>query len=403
MDSNNIILQMPFDEPAGSSVAYDYSQSRADGEMLDGATFVKGRNGNAAQFADGGRCEIDSSVLNINGNFTIIGWIKATEADCGSPKQIVWLLAFAGESNYREIAIDITPGSWYSVAFVRNGSNYAIYLNASLVEEFSDSTSLVGLSLNQDYYGTDYGFGLLDDVAVYNIGLTQAQIIDALSTAKKQAYTLDGVDLRDYGVYVSGSDGILNRPKRKTPYSVSFDNYHGEMVDLNHNFVDVRTITLSCFIKADNKMDFIQKVNEFEQAFDGNGTHRLVLDVHPVKPLIYEVYAKDAIEIKKEWSDSLMVGTFTLKLTEPEPVKRVLKHIRISNATKTCEITIKSKKYVNIYWGDGSVDYDVAGQDDAVTITHDYGTNGDYFPVITGCIDEITEFSTNAIIVWSKL
>ena len=79
-----------------------------------------------------------------------------------------------------------------------------------------------------------------------------------------------------------------------------------------------------------------------------------------MKPLIYEVYAKDAIEVDKTWNDALMVGTFKLKLREPEPVKRVLKHIRVGESTKTCEITLTSTKYVNIYWGDGSVDYDVA-------------------------------------------
>ena len=145
-------------------------------------------------------------------------------------------------------------------------------------------------------------------------------------------------------------------------------------------------------------MDFIKKITTFEQQFDKKGTNRLVIDVHPVKPLIYEVYCKDAIEISKEWSDELMVGTFKLKLIEPEPVKRVLKHIRVNESTKTCTITLTSTKYVNIYWGDGSVDYDISG--DSVKITHNYDVNGDYFPVVTGCIDEISSFETNAIIVW---
>ena len=29
--------------------------------------------------------------------------------------------------------------------------------------------------------------------------------------------------------------------------------------------------------------------------------------------------------------------------------------------------------------------------------------NGDYFIIIAGCVDEITDFATNAIIVWNKL
>ena len=148
-------------------------------------------------------------------------------------------------------------------------------------------------------------------------------------------------------------------------------------------------------------MDFIKRVSEFEAQFDKRGTNRLVIDVHPIKPLIYEVYCKDAIEIQKEWSDELMVGTFKLKLIEPEPVKRVLKHIRISDSTKTCTITLTSHKLVNIYWGDGQVDYDISGENR--TITHDFAQNGDFFPVITGCIEEITDFNTNAIVVWERI
>lgn len=215
------------------------------------------------------------------------------------------------------------------------------------------------------------------------------------------SYSIDGVDLMAYGIYVSASDGIINRPKLKVPATLSWDNYHGESVDLYHKFYETREITLSCFVKAQTKVDFIKCVSEFEAQFDKKGTNRLVVDVHLNKPLIYEVYCKDAIEITKEWSDGTMVGTFKLKLVEPEPVKRVLKHIRASESTKTCTITLTTHKLVNVYWGDGEVDYDISGENK--TITHNYTQNGDFFPVITGCIEEITDFKTNAIVVWKRI
>lgn len=142
-------------------------------------------------------------------------------------------------------------------------------------------------------------------------------------------------------------------------------------------------------------------MSKFEQIFDAKGLQRLVVDVHPIKPLIYEVYCKDSIDVSKKWNDNLMVGTFKLKLVEPEPVKRILKHIRVSDSTKECTITLSSQKMVNVYWGDGSVDEDLCGTD--LTLKHTYSDNGYYFPVVTGCIDEITSFTTNAIIVWNKL
>lgn len=96
-----------------------------------------------------------------------------------------------------------------------------------------------------------------------------------------------------------------------------------------------------------------------------------------------------------------MVGAFDLKLVEPEPVKRILKHMRVGESTKTCTITLTTTKLINVYWGDGNVDYDISGE--SLAISHVYEANGDYFPVITGCIDEISSFTTNAIVVWSKL
>jgi hypothetical protein len=215
-------------------------------------------------------------------------------------------------------------------------------------------------------------------------------------------YYIDGISIKEqFGVYVSASEGIVNRPKLKEPTRFSWDSYHGESVDLQHKFYEPREITLSCFIKADSKTDFIIRLSGFEQLFDRPGTNRLVIDASPEKPLIYEVYCTDEIAVDKKWSDTSMAGTFKLKLIEPEPVKRVLKYIRLSNAAKTCTITLSTQKLVNIYWGDGLADYDISGEN--LTISHNYAQNGDYFPVVTGCIDEISAFTTNAVIVWQKI
>ncbi len=55
-------------------------------------------------------------------------------------------------------------------------------------------------------------------------------------------------------------------------------------------------------------------------------------------------------------------------------------------------------KYVNVFWGDGEVDYDVSG-----SVSHTYDSTGSYYPVIAGCIDEITGFSSNATTIWDKI
>lgn len=401
MNSDNIILNLPFDESKGSLVAYDYSQNRADGQVL-GAEFVAGKNGNAISFNGGDTCEVEKSVLQLDQEFSILLWAKGGQVNTGSPQKMIWVLNFAGLDNFIEVSIEAKPGMWLSLAVTRRGSVFEFYVNSSLIRSVTNTGNLQGVSLNQDYYGGDYGLGELDDVKFYNVALTQEDMISELAGSSKIAYLIDGIDIKErYGVSVSASDGVVNRPALKGMASVSWDNYHGEAVDLRHKFYQPREITLSCFIKADSRNDFIMQVTEFEQVFDKQGTHRLLIDVHPIKPLVYEVYCRDAISVAKTWNDALMVGTFTLKLIEPEPVKRVLKHIRVGEATKTCSITLSSRKLVNIYWGDGSVDEDVSGEN--ITITHDYETNGDFFVIVTGSIDEITSFSTNAIIVWNKL
>lgn len=215
------------------------------------------------------------------------------------------------------------------------------------------------------------------------------------------AYSLDGVNLLTYGVYVSSSTGLINRPKLKDPVRQSWKTQHGEVVDLSRRYYESRKISLECFIKATSKEDFLTKMNTFMQLFDAPGTRRLMVAVDVTKPLVYEVYLSDQIDPKKKWSDSTMVGTFKLELTEPNPVKRVIKHVRTDAASKTLSITVTTTKIVDIYWGDGSVTYDVSGT--GVVVTHDYSTNGTYYAIVAGCIDEITSLTTTGTVLWTKL
>lgn len=403
IDSNNITLNLPFDESNGTSKAYDYSSNRYDG-LVFGASFVQGKNGNAIQFGGEDTCEIEQNpFINLNGNWTITAIAKGLEAECGSPTKFIWAFNFGGlDDEMHEVTIEVAAGTWVQLAITKQGSLFNVYVNNAVVSTFNRTTSLVGVGLNQDFYGGDYGRGCLDDVRVYKIALTAQDLQEQTSEQSSIQYMIDGVNIKEkYGVCVADSKGVVDRPKLKNPTSISWDNYHGEVVDLQHKFYEPREITLSCFLKADSKSDFITRVSQFEQLFDARGTQRLHIDVHPIKPLVYEVYCKDAITVSKTWNEALMVGTFDLKLVEPEPVKRILKHIRVGESSKRCSITLTSTKYVNIYWGDGSSDLDVCGE--GKTITHDFSDNGEYFIIVAGCIDEISDFTTNAIIVWNKL
>ncbi len=214
------------------------------------------------------------------------------------------------------------------------------------------------------------------------------------------AYYIDGTNFKTWGIFVSEGNGLLDRPKLKAPLKIAWDNYHGEVVNLRAKRVEAREITLNCFMKATGKLDFVTKLNAFLDVFSKDGTQRLTVEIDPAKPLIYEVYNESGVTVSKRWDDNLMVGTFSLKLTEPEPVKRIVKFTKTDTAT-THIITLSSNKSVSIYWGDGTKTEDVYG--DNVTVTHTYATNGDYFVEIAGVIEDVTDFSTNGTIVWNKL
>jgi hypothetical protein len=214
-------------------------------------------------------------------------------------------------------------------------------------------------------------------------------------------YFLDGIDLRQYGVYVSDSDGLLSKPKMKKPSSLSWPTYNGEVVYLAKKYYEPRMIKLDCFLKADSPNEFIVKLNYFLALFDQSWTRRLSVMADSTEPLLYEVYLEDGTDVKKKWNSTKMVGTFSLVLKEPEPIKRVLKYTRTSDADKTVSITLTSSKLLNIYWGDGSHTFDVSGT--AQTFTHNYSSNGTFYIVITGNIDEITSLTSTAKLVWNKL
>lgn len=400
MDANSLILHLPFDEKNGSTIAYDYSQSRADAALYS-SSFSSGQSGNAIGFRQGAYAEVTKPTLeDLSEPFALTFYIRPIHIEAGSTDSFVWLLNLSNGDPI-EYEVQLPLEVWTHLALTHQDGEFVFFVDGREAYRTTSDAQLLGLSLNQGYYGGDYSCCLLDDFRMYNKVLTDTELLQNMTGQSKNTYTIDGVDFKEYGVYVSDSDGILNRPKLKPLASISWDNYHGEDVDLNHKYYEAREITLSCFIKARDKMDFLTKVTAFEQLFDSRGLHRLVIDVHPTKPLIYEVYCKDEIGLSKKWNDGLMVGTFKLKLVEPQPVKRVLKHIRVLDNTKTCSITLSTHKFVNIFWGDGTVDEDVSGQN--ITVSHDYAESGEYYPVITGCIDEIEAFRTNAIVVWNKL
>ncbi len=412
----NLTLYLPFDEADGAEKAYDYSTSRADGALTE-AGYEAGRQGNCIRFDGNGKCEVTPSVLSLNSDFTISAWIKNAQP-C---KQLCVLVNYNGIDHRYECRLDTNPDTWYWVAVTRSGNVVCVYLNGTLAQRAVVPTSFgnpVGVCFAQDCYTYALGYGCVDDLKCHQACLSQEDLLSLLDNVKQLTYLLDGVDFKEYGVFVSASKGLLDGLKMKDPYKVEFDGYHGAAIDLSRPRFEEREITLDCFITTTGgKLEFVRKVKAFLDLFSARhkvaegatlnadlcpaGLHRLMVDIHPVKALVYEVYLPDATDVEKTWNDARMTGTFSLKLREPEPVKKVLKHIRTNSGNAKAQFTITTNKLVNVYWGDGTTTQDVYGT--AVNVAHTYAENGEFFIVITGVIEDVEAFSTNDIVIWDKV
>lgn len=389
----NLKAHFPFDDPDGTTV-YDYSQTREDGILSNGAYLSKdAKFGKALAINGTGECQVPTAIP-FNSDFTLLMYVRPFLGRIG------WLLNFSGINNYIEKWEDVQLRQWISLVFVKEDSKFTAYLNSNIVQEVYLNSNPIGLSLNDEsLYGTE---ALIDEVMMFDKAKTFAEILKLNEDKKDVEYFIGDRNFKEFGVHVSGSSGIIGMLERKEPLTVDWDSYHGVVVDTKRPRYKERIITLDCFIEASSKTNFVERVQLFMSQFQKPDTQRLKIEYDGrTKPLYYEVFSQSGSDVEKNWTydNDLMVGTFRLTLIEPEPVKRVIRHI--GGAGSTASMTLSSHKLLNIFWGDGSITRGVSGS--GVTQNHTYTEAGEYDIVITGVIEDITSFTTNAIIVWNKL
>jgi hypothetical protein len=118
---------------------------------------------------------------------------------------------------------------------------------------------------------------------------------------------------------------------------------------------------------------------------------------------LYQVYMPNQTDMDKKWRSTEMVGTFKLQLTDPQPVRRVLRFIPTVQNNGVAKIRFTCFDAVNIYWGDGGHDQDVLANEDLL-ITHTFTSGKPFYEIlITGEPNNISNFSHNCILVWTRL
>ena len=399
MEDNNLILHLPFDEENGSTTAHDFSQSRTNATVTD-CLFVSGRQGKAIEFDGDGNADVTGGNINLAGDFTLFAWIK-TGGNIG-----LVLQHGMGAEDQLQNDYTISP-DWVCLVVVKEGLTVKVYNGTALIDTITLPAQLIGMGINQPE-ATDNGVGCIDEVRIYNVAATAEEVNSITNTAKQLTYSINGKPfIETWGIYVETSDGLLDRPAMKTPFSQDWPGHNGEVVDLEDKRVQPRDITLKCWMPCTSKLDFAEKWKDFCSQFEANGTLRLMVDIHPTRPLVYEVYLREALNVSKKWNDKLFVATFTLKMREPDPVKRVVRFL-VTDTSEEHYIKLKglNGNMLTVAWGDGAFTHNVYGDHTAnnTALKHTYTKSGVHYAIVSGIIDDdfLSNFETDGIVVWNK-
>ena len=207
-------------------------------------------------------------------------------------------------------------------------------------------------------------------------------------------YSVNGVNFKQNNVIISDSEGIIGALDRKKITSYDWAEYHGSSPDLSAPRYEARKITLKGFVTGTNwevmKSNYDQILSEFQKP----GTQRLLIEPFGLKALPYEVYLEDGGTLEKKFKEGQMIGFFTLKLIEPNPIKKVL-----SFTGTALNLSYNSPTETEIFYGNGTKD----------TVPGNAAMTGKPLPaglkyiIIAGNIEGITNLTTNAVVLWEKL
>lgn len=414
------ILDIPFNEPANSQVAYDYAPGH-NNAIIHGATFETGKVGYAVKFKGDDYARIDNPGIDLTGEFTASFWLKARQfPPYDAPQVMKFQFAFSDDS-IMELQTPVMLNEWVFYAWVKKTTGATLYVNGAdvgsinftagdpveyAIQQFSGDGSGFPYTLPLTFgsNGAPYGLGDMDELLIYNEALSAQDINNQYAGNKDRRafYFIDEKPFEDFLVYVSTSSGQIDALELKESVNVDWPGEHGIIIDLERRRFKERVIKLDCFVKCAGYMDFALKLNDFLDRFTQNGLHRLRIDIDDYKHLVYEVYLPGGTDINKKWREGDFFGTFSLELREPEPVKRVLR-FEATTANMTAKINMQGKKGAyNIFWGDKQSDKDIFCETSQL-MTHTFQQEGIYYIIVAGAIDDLINFSHNAVLVWNKL
>ncbi|MBP1165033.1 hypothetical protein JOE44_001917 [Chryseobacterium sp. PvR013] len=201
-------------------------------------------------------------------------------------------------------------------------------------------------------------------------------------------WSINGRDFSEFGINVQDSKGVLDGLKPRERNSYTWAEYHGKQYDLSKPFYEARELELQCWLRASDSNRLTENFNSFISLFDTRSTKRFTIEPFGNKEYAYEVLLNGPAELTKEFRDGIMYGSFTLKLIEPNPIKKILK-----TTLDTFKLSYEIDSETGIFFGDGTKqtgrgnvsltkDYSMPSYENSgLSIISASGVNNQYFEV----------------------
>lgn len=223
---NGLVGDWDFDDCDACTTVADRSGRGNNGTMYDATgspdpvnLHTTGKLGNGATF-DGTKYYVDAgnnSTLNITGAITISAWIKANTIarsavvakDFTDVRGYMFGMDTAGEvylekdgSIFLNSGATMSAGRWNHIALTFDGADWATWLNGAKQGLVSDpvgipSQTTTSLTIGRrNYTGVESYFdGSIDEVKIYNRGLSEAEIKNLYNSTRKILVNVPQKDL----------------------------------------------------------------------------------------------------------------------------------------------------------------------------------------------------------------